>query len=99
MSLILFRSCYVLVLSLLAVACATSSSPPVDRQQRIERAESEVENDPIVQAHLAAVEAAQAKEERPKLVDGVELRVADGYMDNDHRIRALARVEVLNPLE
>jgi hypothetical protein len=99
MSSMLIRSCYVLVLSLLVVACATSSSPPVDRQQRIERAESEVENDPIVQAHLAAVEAAQAKEERPKLVDGVELRVADGYMDNDHRIRALARVEVLNPLE
>ena len=85
-------------LCLFAVACATPS-PPIERQQRIERAEQGLENDPVLQAHRAAVEAAEEKEQRAKLVDGVELRIGDDYLDDDHQIRALARVKVRNPLE
>jgi hypothetical protein len=95
----LFRFRNTLALSLLVIACATPSSTPIERQQRIEKAERELENDPIVQARRAAVEAAQAKEEGPKLVDGIELRVRDDYIDNDHQIRTLARLDVLNPIE
>jgi hypothetical protein len=95
----LFRLRYLLFLSLFAVACATPSTHPTERQQRIDRAERELENDPVVQAHRAAVEAAQAKEESPKLVDGVELRVRDDYLENDHQIRTLARLDIVNPIE
>ena len=95
----LCRSRNLVIVCLFGIACSTPSPPPSEHQQRIERAEQDLENDPIVQAHRAAVEAAQASEERPKLVDGIELRVGDGYLDNDHQIRPLARLKVRHPIE
>lgn len=95
----LCRSRNLVIVCLFGIACSTPSPPPSEHQQRIERAEQDLENDPIVQAHRAAVEAAQASEERPKLVDGIELRVGDGYLDNDHQIRTLARLKVRHPIE
>jgi len=81
------------------VACATQPPPVEERQQRIERAQKDLEDDPIVQARRAAVEAALAKEERPKLIDGVELRLRNDYIDSDYQIRTLARFELRNPIE
>lgn len=84
---------------LFAAACATPPAPSVDHEQRIERAAGELAYDPIVQAHRAAVEAAQANEQRPKLVDRVELRAGEDYLASEHQLRALARVKVRHPAE
>ncbi len=82
-----------------AVACATPSAPLIEHEQRIERAGQGLGNDPTLQAHREAVEAARANERRPKLVDAVELRAGEDYLAGEHRVRALARVKVQNPVE
>ena len=82
-----------------AVACATPSPQSIEHEQRIERAGQGLEGDPTLEAHRAAVEAALANERRPKLVDAVELRVADDYLTDEHQIRALARVKLRHPVE
>ena len=82
-----------------AVACAAPSPPPALHEARIERAGAGLEDDPTLQAHRAAVEAARANEQRPKLVDAVELRVGDDYLEGGHQVRALARVKVRHPVE
>ncbi|MGE4608196.1 MAG: TolC family protein [Myxococcota bacterium] len=82
-----------------AVACATPSALPIEHEQRIKRAGEHLENDPTLQAHRAAVEAALANERRPKLVDAVELRAGEDYLDGDHQVRALARIKLRNPVE
>jgi hypothetical protein len=84
---------------LFASACATPLAPPVDHEQRIEQSTTQLAYDPIVQAHRAAVEAAQANEERPKLVDRVELRAGEDYLGSEHQLRALARVKFRRPAE
>lgn len=105
----MLKGCCVLSLSCMFAAACTSplspmpgsdpSAPGGDHEQRIEQALEELGFDPIVQAHRAAVEAAQANEERPTLVDRVELRAAEDYLDGDHQLRALARVKVRHPTE
>ena len=87
------------VVCLFAVACATPSDVPVEHQERIERAERGLEDDPLLEGHRAAVEAARAREQRGKLVDALEVRVGDGYLEDEHRFRALARVKVRHPVE
>jgi len=84
---------------LFASACATPPAPTVDHEQRIERAATQLAYDPIVQAHRAAVAAAQANEERPRLVDRVELRAREDYLGSEHRVRALARIKLRQPAE
>jgi hypothetical protein len=85
--------------SLLLVSCATPAAPPPDPAPRIRAAEQGLEADPRVQAHRAAVEAAKAKQERSQLVDGLEVRVGDAFEEDEHQVRALARVKVRSPLE
>ncbi len=82
-----------------AVACATPSVEPAEHAERIAIAEQGLEEDPTLQAHRAAVAAARANEQRPKLVDGVELRAGDDYLSGEHQVHALARVKVENPIE
>ena len=83
-----------------ALACA--SPEPRERQEahhtRIERAQEGMDEDPIVEARVAAVEAALAREERPRFVDEVELRVQDEYMD-EHQLQVTARVPINRPSE
>ncbi len=82
-----------------AVACATSPALPVDHERRIDQAEQGFESDPTLQAHRAAVEAALANEREPQLLDGVELRAGEDYRSGEHQVRALARVQLRNPIE
>jgi hypothetical protein len=81
------------------VACTTPSAPPIEHGPRIERAVRGLEGDPTLQAHQAAVEAALATEQSPKLVDAVELRAGEDYLSGEHRVRALARLKLRNPIE
>lgn len=62
------------------------------------RAQQHVEDDPTVQARVEAVEAARAREERPRLLDEVEVRVGDSYVD-EHRLRVTARLPLNRPSE
>lgn len=83
---------------ILAAACATQPAPRDDHELRIEQTQNELD-DPVLEAQRAAVEAARANEQRPKLVDRVELRAAEDYLGREHQVRALARVKVRHPLE
>ena len=84
---------------LVLASCAASPPPMPEQSERIARAQKDLEQDPTVRARVDAVEAAKAREARPMLVDEVEVRVGDNYMDDDHRLRVLARVPINRPSE
>lgn len=85
-------------LLLFAAGCATA--PPVSerQEQRIQEAEQGLEEDARVKARLAAIEAARARERDQQIVDGVELRVSDNYVE-EHHVRVMARVPIHRPAE
>jgi hypothetical protein len=93
------RSAFRVLLCGFAVACATPSALPIEHAERIARAEQGLDDDPTIEAHRAAIDAALADEQEPKLVDGIELRAADDYLSGEHQVRALARVKVRHPIE
>ncbi len=83
----------------LAFGCAHSPAPLDEAQQRrVEAAERELADDPALEARQAGIDAALAREGSEQLVDDVELRVGDTWID-EHRIRVLARVPIRNPSE
>jgi len=82
-----------------ALACAAPPHQPAEQTQRIEDAERGLGDDPALQAQHEAIDAARANEQRPKLVDAVELRAGEDYLAGEHQVRALARVKVKNPIE
>jgi len=85
---------------LAAAACATPE-PQASREpehQRVARAQRDLAEDPVVQAHVAGVEAARAREEGPMLVDELELRLREEYID-EHQMRVTARVPFNAPPE
>jgi hypothetical protein len=81
----------------LAASCAGPPAP--DYGQRIEVAKRGLSDDPAIEARAAEVEAALAREQGEALVDEVELRVGDEYVESEHRVRVLARVPVRSPAE
>ncbi len=81
----------------LAAGCA--GPPALDYGQRIELAKRGLADDPAIQARVAEVEAALAREQGEAMVDEVELRVGDEYIDSEHRVRVLARIPVTSPAE
>ena len=80
------------LMGVLACAGPQPSAPERPGGARVSRATEGVREDPVVEAHLAAIDAAQAREGAPRFVEEVEVRVEDDYIDNDHRISLLARV-------
>jgi hypothetical protein len=94
------RSALLAILALGGLACASPEPAETLQQQRerVARAQEGVAEDPLVEAHVAAVEAARAREETPMFVDEVELRVGDAYID-EHRVRVTARVPMNRPSE
>ncbi len=88
--------------SLAALGCASRDDGERRAQserERVARATESVSQDPLVEAQLAAIEAARAREAAPRIVDEVELRVEDDYIDDDHRLSLVARVPVNRPAE
>jgi hypothetical protein len=81
----------------LAPGCAGPA--PLDYGQRIEAAKRGLADDPAIQAREAEVEAARVREQGEAMIDEVELRVGDEYVDAEHRVRVLARLPVKNPAE
>ncbi len=83
-----------------ALSCASSEPRDSRHEQhaRIERAQEGIAGDPIVEARVAAVEAARAREEQPMFVEELELRVRDDYID-EHQVRVTARVPMNRPSE
>lgn len=83
-----------------ASGCATPEPTVLlsDQRERIARAQRDVAEDPVVQAHVAGVEAARIREEAPMLVDELELRVRNDYID-EHQLRVTARVPLNAPPE
>jgi hypothetical protein len=88
-----------LALAALALVPGCAGPPAPDYGPRIEAARRGLSDDPAIQARAAEVEAAQAREQGEALVDGVELRVGDEYVDSEHRVRVAARIPVQNPAE
>ena len=86
--------------TLAASGCATPEPTVLlsDQRERIARAQRDVAEDPVVQAHVAGVEAARIREEAPMLVDELELRVRNDYID-EHQLRVTARVPLNAPPE
>lgn len=86
--------------TLAASGCATPEPTVLlsDQRERIARAQRDVAEDPVVQAHVAGVEAARVREEAPMLVDELELRVRNDYID-EHQLRVTARVPLNAPPE
>ena len=84
---------------MMAFACA-SPPPPVDEElsTRIEQAERGLEDDPRMRARRAAIEASRARERDRAVVEGVEVRVGDNYV-NEHHIRVMARIPLKRPAE
>jgi hypothetical protein len=90
-----------LVLAGLTLLSCASPEPRESRDEqrgRIERARQGIEDDPLVEARLAAIDAARASEEQPMFVDEVELRVGDEYID-EHQVRVSARLPMNRPSE
>lgn len=91
--------------SMLLLGCATEPTRHTTRQdttpsrlrERIARAEEGLADDRAVQAEVAAVEATRAREDSAHLIDEVQVRVGDTYIDDDHRVRVLARVPLNRP--
>jgi hypothetical protein len=81
----------------LAPGCA--GPPAYDYGQRIEAAKRGLADDPAIQARAAEVEAALVHEQGEAMLDEVELRVGDEYVNSEHRVRVLARIPVKNPAE
>jgi hypothetical protein len=65
---------------------------------RVEAAERGLEEDPTVQAGIAGLEAAQAREGADVLVDEVELRLRESHTDRNE-VRVTARVPIKRPSE
>jgi hypothetical protein len=84
----------------LAASLATSCAgpPEVDYQPRIEEASRGLADDPAIQARAAEVEAAMAHEQGEAVIDEIELRVGEEFVDQ-HRVRVSARIPVKRPTE
>jgi hypothetical protein len=80
----------------LAASCA--GPPEVDYQPRIEEAKQGLADDPAIQAREAEVEAALAHEQGEAVVDEIEIRVGEEFV-NEHRVRVSARIPVKSPGE
>jgi hypothetical protein len=94
---------YVPCLFYLALAACTAAQPPPRppeplQSERVARAQEQLEGDPTVQARVEAVKDARAREDQPMLVDEVEIRVGQDYVD-EHEIRVTARVPLNRPSE
>lgn len=83
---------------LLACACATPLPPSEELDVRIQQAQEGLEDDPRMRARKAGVEAARARERDRHVVEEVELRVGDNYVD-EHHVRVMARVPFKRPAE
>jgi len=88
-----------LALAALVLVPGCAGPPAPDYGPRIEAARRGLADDPAIQARAAEVEAAQAREQGEALVDAVELRVGDEYVDSEHRVRVTARIPVESPAE
>jgi len=86
-------------LSFLGLGCAGPLPDSEDLPARVEKAAEGIEDDPLIEARRAGVEAARAREERATPIDEVELRVGEVYVDDDHGVRVSARVPVKRPAE
>ena len=88
-----------LALAAVALGPGCAGPPAPDYGPRIEAARRGLADDPAIQARAAEVEAARALEQGETLVDEVELRVGDEYVDSEHRVRVVARIPVEHPAE
>lgn len=90
-----------LSVAVLATACATVKPEPKPDavKTRVERAQAAVPGDPRIEAQVAAVDAARAREESARWIDEFEVRVGDDYSDSEHQVRLLARVPINRPSE
>ena len=88
-----------LLACLVLASCVASPPPTPEQSERIARAQKDLEEDPTVQARVDAVQAAKAQEARPMLVDEVQVRIGDNYLDDDHQLRVIARVPLNRPAE
>ncbi len=90
----------VLAVVVVALAASCAGGPAFDHRQRIEAAQRGLADDPAIQARVAEVEAAVAREQGEALVDEVELRLGGEYEEDvGHRLRVLARIPVESPAE
>ena len=87
-----------LIILAMTFACASPPPPSEELNERIEKAERGLEDDPRLRARRAAIEAARARERDRQVVEEVELRVGDNYV-NEHHIRVMARVPLKRPAE
>lgn len=97
--LILLLPLWAALIALHGCASPESRERRQGEEARIERATEGASNSPAVEAQLAAVEAARARERSPRLLDEVELRAEDDYVDSDHRLKLLARLPLQRPFE
>lgn len=82
----------------MTLACASSPPPSQELDDRIEKAERGLGDDPRLRARKAGIEAARAREKDRGVVEEVEIRVGDNYV-NEHHIRVMARVPLKRPAE
>ncbi len=84
---------------LFVAGCSTPLPEPASYPARIARAVEGVEDDPLIEARRAGVEAARAREEEPAPIDEFQLRIGEDYLDKEHDLRLTARVPIKRPAE
>lgn len=95
------RSIGIMVLGLAVVGfgCAQPFRESVDHDSRIDRASHGIADDPLIQAHRAGVEAARAREDAPSAIDEFQVRLREGYDEQENDVRLTTRVPIKRPGE
>ncbi|MFP6654480.1 MAG: hypothetical protein VCB25_02555, partial [Myxococcota bacterium] len=86
-------------LAVIGAGCAQPFPESVDHDSRIDRASRGIADDPLIQAHRAGVEAARAREDAPSTLDEFQVRIREGYDEQENDVRLTTRVPIKRPGE